>query len=1440
MASNFKKTPPIFSKSSSYEDYKKLLGLWTRFTSLDKNEQGTAVLLSLEGKAQEAVLELETDIITGEDGVAKIIERLDKIYLQDTLIKKYEALDNFENYRRPPDVSVSEYILEFDKRYLKTKNLGTQMSDDLLAYRLLRNANLGDQYTKLVKATSKLEYEVMKQQLKNLFSDATSASGNSDFEPLIPASGGIKFKEEVDTYLSHHDSLDHDHVLYTSSKTPSWKRANDGGSASGKSQGVGQSQQNSGKKSKPQKKIQGKNPLNSNGEITRCHFCQSIYHYQPDCPDKARAKDGQIADKDPEDTFFNSEVVLCEDSLDDPSDLVSQSLNCALLDSGASKSVCGKKWLDVYVDSLSDVEKKKVISQRSDSVFRFGDGNKVQSSRTVTIPACLGSHDISISTDVIDKNIPLLLSKKAMKDVGMNLNFEKDTVTVFGDDIKLRCTSSGHYSLPLTTHCQALDRDKSVSNILSSVNLTNKHAIAVKLHRQFAHPPVKRLLKLIDVSGEPWSNDDELKDALRAVSESCDVCRDFQKPPPRPVVGLPLATTFLECVGMDIKVYDGKLLLHCVDHATRLSMSVRIASKEPRVILTALFKHFISVWGTAQKFLSDNGGEFANSQFIEMCEKLNIRFILTAGESPFSNGLVERHNLVLSDMLDKVLEDTDCGIDIAVAWCVNAKNSLYNIHGFSPFQLAIGKNPVFPVAIDSQPPALTQSSENEIIRKNLDALHKAREAFTESESSEKISRALNHNIRTYNDVKYYNGDTVYFKRAKEKKWRGPAKVLGQDGQQVLLKYGSYYTRSHPCRLKLSVRGDTSSKVCDIEPPSVNPSEGNVVDSDSSDDNDDDDDEDSAPRSENASVEKNDLPSNLDVSNSNSETRPSLKKGMTVKVMLKESSKWNEVKLTSRSGKAGRGKYPNSWNTTDASGQVKSIDFDRDVVDWSEKSLQSSVDEVLVSNEVKEHKSAAVLEAKLAELDTWKQEGVYEEVPDGGQSCMSVRWVVGEKEGPDKSSVLKARLCARGFEEFQDFRTDSPTCKRESVRMVLSTIASNKWNLKSIDIKRAFLQGNKIDRDVFIRPPDEACTDKVWHLKKCVYGLADAPRKWYLTLSEKLKQFKCVVSKYDPGVFMFFHEGKLQGILACFVDDVVHGGTPLFESSVIDKLHQHFKVGSSLRKSFSFLGISLHQNDDFSIVIDQNSYVSTLLPISLSKERFTNKKSDITMAEEKQMRTLIDQLNWLAGISRPEISFDVSLMTSRIKIATVDDLIYCNKVLKQVQTNPTSIRFPPLEMKSVSLLVHFDSSWNNLPKGGSEGAYVILLKDNNNSISPLEWSSTKIRRVARSTVTAETLAMLDACDAVFFLSKIMTEILNLSSIDIHTLTDNKSLYDNVHSSKVTVEKRLIVDLSALREMVNKKEIAVHKIDSDKNLSNVLTKKGAPWLVLTESLQKGKLE
>ena len=43
----------------------------------------------------------------------------------------------------------------------------------------------------------------------------------------------------------------------------------------------------------------------------------------------------------------------------------------------------------------------------------------------------------------------------------------------------------------------------------------------------------------------------------------------------------------------------------------------------------------------------------------------------------------------------------------------------------------------------------------------------------------------------------------------KRKWKGPGKVLGQDGQQVLVKYGSHYVRVHPCRLALEKLQDNS-------------------------------------------------------------------------------------------------------------------------------------------------------------------------------------------------------------------------------------------------------------------------------------------------------------------------------------------------------------------------------------------------------------------------------------------------------------------------------------------------------------------------------------------------------------------------------------------------------------------------------------------------------
>ena len=84
------------------------------------------------------------------------------------------------------------------------------------------------------------------------------------------------------------------------------------------------------------------------------------------------------------------------------------------------------------------------------------------------------------------------------------------------------------------------------------------------------------------------------------------------------------------------------------------------------------------MFGALKKILSDDGSEFNNQVFRELGELLNIEVKTTCGESPWSNGITERHNGIIGNMVDKILQDQNCSVKLTLAWAVSAKNSLSN------------------------------------------------------------------------------------------------------------------------------------------------------------------------------------------------------------------------------------------------------------------------------------------------------------------------------------------------------------------------------------------------------------------------------------------------------------------------------------------------------------------------------------------------------------------------------------------------------------------------------------------------------------------------------------------------------------------------------------------------------------------------------------------
>ena len=425
----------------------------------------------------------------------------------------------------------------------------------------------------------------------------------------------------------------------------------------------------------------------------------------------------------------------------------------------------------------------------------------VESLGRVKLPITLGDKNVKLICDIVEVNIPLLLSKESMKKANTVLDFNKDVAVMFGQELPLISTSSGHYALPLVLSRRENCDDAHLVLVNDHFSATPDYKkIAVKLHKQFCHCPPERLKKFIKTS-KLWNGDKRLLRSIDDVSGTCQLCKTHKKNPPTPIVSLPLATDFNEVVAMDlITVKQGLWIVHLIDMFSRYSVAVSTRTKQSSVISDKIMKSWIAYFGKPRKFIADNGGEFSGVDYTDMCEMFDVEMMKTAAESPWSNGLCERHNGVIKESIMKTMEDSGCSLETATSWATSAKNSLLGHQGFSPNILVFGRNPNYPSVVNSKPPALCKDNITVTVEKNLRAMHAARESFIRAESSEKIKRALRHNIRTSNDIRLQNGDSVYFKRNDSRKWHGPGKVIGQHSQQVVVKVGSGTVTVHTSRI----------------------------------------------------------------------------------------------------------------------------------------------------------------------------------------------------------------------------------------------------------------------------------------------------------------------------------------------------------------------------------------------------------------------------------------------------------------------------------------------------------------------------------------------------------------------------------------------------------------------------------------------------------------
>ena len=1509
------------STAENYNLWRKDAVIWQKLTSVPKAKQGLALQYACKSntRVHEAVVGINSEQVECDEGFNNVLKVLDDLFKVDAKEEEMKAYYQFEKIHRADGQTVADFINEFDSLLKKTQAHGNAMSNNLLAIKLMRAANLTKTQCDIIKAsTQETDYEAIKTTMKRTFGEST----------------GIQCKPEESISAAHiktepiyHQTTNEDgHQSGSEVETPEDIFYNKN------KQGKYSFNKTNKKETVPGTKyMYGRNPTDVQGRITRCNICDSVNHWKSKCPDRDFCLNKT--------NYYN--IVLYQSDLDDPqnvSTLVRETLGAAVADCGAANTCTGQKWLDLYVESLSEEDKNLVTFSSSNKSYKFGIGPSEKAIAAVKFPVYLGSKKVLLEADVLKQDLPLLLSKATMKRAYAKLNTEIDEINMLGENIKLINTSTGHYAIPLTPNKNLINHlsetpspcvDEKVVLLSRKPNLSASE-VATKLHRQFAHPSAERLIRLLNRS--EYKNNQDLKNEVTTVTNSCDVCKRFKRAPSRPIVSLPVSSEFNELLAMDIKFYQGTPLLHIIDSCTRYSVATVLKSKQSKEVIDCIFKYWISIFGRPMKIISDNGGEFISDDFKAMAESMGIYITTTAAESPWSNGLCERYNQVIGESIDKIISDVNCSLTVALAWAVNAKNSLANVHGFSPAQLVFGFNPILPSVLSDKPPALTKQDYAELINNHLQAQKLGREAFIQAESSERIRRALSHKIRSSGDVKYINGDKVYFKRANDRQWHGPAVVIGQDGQFVLLRHQSSWVRVHPCRLQLLEEQqlpnapkqltnkqqltDSNQGIDDFIQDTVNsdheaqngetttedqalqevdgatlPVENEVTDdhtnslepvNDIQDDQLSDVEQDTR-NNENDSDAPNDqlsehLPVPVIAESKDFQQKPKasynkakkftdiLKPGATIKFKTFNDVDWKECSILSRSGTV-RGKYPNEWNVK-LNDVIQQIDFDRNVqeaqiISESNKMTQegNKVLSMFVETEPRNNKylhtnsyqnddinieysisqnftleiEDMTQQAKLKELKQWKTKEVYEEIEDNGSfPLMSLKWVIKPKliEGVQS---MKARLVARGDLEEDSFRRDSPTCCKDTIRVILTFITTMKEKICSWDVKTAFLNNDNLTRDIYVKPPKEAKTLKIWKLRKTVYGLRDASRAWYLNLSEKLLMKGCSRSSVDPAFFFWKNQDMLQGVIGIYVDDLLHAGSSYFMAEVMKEIEGLFTIGSQNEEIFTYLGIELSQQKDMSVNMCIDKYINNIEEI-LTDCYDLPLDDPIPTELRTPVRSLVGKINWACSISRPDIAFYACQFSSKASNATLRDVQEMNKAVRYLRNNPITLNIPSFSsLEDLHLEVYCDAAYGNLAGGASQGGYVILVTDGTNR-TPVAWSSHKLKRVSRSTLTAETLALADAVDAAMLLSVLISEVIynSAKSIPIVCYTDNDSLYKAAHTSNVVDEKRLRIELGAIRESIDKNEFVLKWVSSKEQIADALTKSGVSTKKLKEAM------
>ncbi|KAL5469186.1 hypothetical protein EMCRGX_G030404 [Ephydatia muelleri] len=258
--------------------------------------------------------------------------------------------------------------------------------------------------------------------------------------------------------------------------------------------------------------------------------------------------------------------------------------------------------------------------------------------------------------------------------------------------------------------------------------------------------------------------------------------------------GYPMQVVAVDKMGPLPETDDGnKYVLVAVDYFTRWTEAYGIRNQEAATVAKKLVDEVFCHFSPPEQLHSDQGRQFESDLIQELCKLLQVRKTRTTPYHPQFNGVVERFNRTLLDMLSTTVGDHPSDWDQSIRkLCMAYNSSVHSATGFTPFPLMFGRQVRLPVDLMYGTSSPDSQSIPEYVKSLQHTLQEAHQLVREKCQTEHSRQKMLYSRRVHGKT-YQVGDMVLLHscvipRGKCRKlhnpWTGPFQVEDIIGESV--------------------------------------------------------------------------------------------------------------------------------------------------------------------------------------------------------------------------------------------------------------------------------------------------------------------------------------------------------------------------------------------------------------------------------------------------------------------------------------------------------------------------------------------------------------------------------------------------------------------------------------------------------------------------------